>query len=175
MYPCDNGNKKVTAFPPRDIVYKQDNQLFGLRDKPITKQDALPKFEDQPKYLPRQDPLFLASLLVEGWYCMRKVRFSGGVQVCSIGALEDKRRKMTNIAPIPAYTWTLEPAVSSPKGPPMVADLLQHSWAQNRQIAKKTNEEDILLPTWHSSAAAVPNVKRIFPYSFGAQHPRTPL
>ncbi|KAL4319179.1 hypothetical protein GQ457_18G011110 [Hibiscus cannabinus] len=42
-YPCDNGNKKVTAFPPRDIVYKQDNQLFGLRDKPITQQDALSK------------------------------------------------------------------------------------------------------------------------------------
>ncbi|KAK8523058.1 hypothetical protein V6N12_073769 [Hibiscus sabdariffa] len=51
-YPCDNGNKKVTAFPPRDIVYKQDNQLFGLTDKPITQQDALPKSEDQPRYLP---------------------------------------------------------------------------------------------------------------------------
>ncbi|KAL4309229.1 hypothetical protein GQ457_01G016710 [Hibiscus cannabinus] len=35
-YPCDNGYKKVTAFPPRDIVYEQDIQLFGLRDKPIT-------------------------------------------------------------------------------------------------------------------------------------------
>ncbi|KAL4360542.1 hypothetical protein GQ457_04G018760 [Hibiscus cannabinus] len=29
-YPCDNGNKKVTAFPPRDIVYKQDKQLHDL-------------------------------------------------------------------------------------------------------------------------------------------------
>ncbi|KAL4296019.1 hypothetical protein GQ457_12G015430 [Hibiscus cannabinus] len=45
-YPCDNGNKKVTAFPPRDIVYKQDNQLSRHRDKPITHQDALPKSED---------------------------------------------------------------------------------------------------------------------------------
>ncbi|KAL4296075.1 hypothetical protein GQ457_12G015150 [Hibiscus cannabinus] len=51
-YPCDNGNKKLTAFPLRDIVYKQDNQLFGLRDKPITQQDALPKSEGPPRYLP---------------------------------------------------------------------------------------------------------------------------
>ncbi|KAK8649453.1 hypothetical protein V6N13_130182 [Hibiscus sabdariffa] len=58
-YPCDNGNKKVTAFPPRDIVYKQDNQVFGLRDKPITKQDALSKSEGPPRYLPGQDPLSL--------------------------------------------------------------------------------------------------------------------
>ncbi|KAK8976493.1 hypothetical protein V6N11_001636 [Hibiscus sabdariffa] len=55
-YPCDNGNKKVTAFPPRDIVYKQDNQLYGLRDKPIIQQDALPKSEGLPRYLPGQDP-----------------------------------------------------------------------------------------------------------------------
>ncbi|KAL4272686.1 hypothetical protein GQ457_13G018380 [Hibiscus cannabinus] len=59
-YPCDNGNKKMTAFPPRDIVYKQDNQLFGLRDKPITQQDALPKSEGRPRYLPGQDPLSLS-------------------------------------------------------------------------------------------------------------------
>ncbi|KAL4297733.1 hypothetical protein GQ457_12G014650 [Hibiscus cannabinus] len=42
-YPCDNGYKEVTAFPPRNIVYDQDIQLIGLRDKPITQQDALPK------------------------------------------------------------------------------------------------------------------------------------
>ncbi|KAL4311755.1 hypothetical protein GQ457_01G015830 [Hibiscus cannabinus] len=59
-YACDNGNKKVTAFLPRDIVYKQDNQLFGLRDKPITQQDALPKSEGPPRYLPGQDPLSLS-------------------------------------------------------------------------------------------------------------------
>ncbi|KAK8985060.1 hypothetical protein V6N11_076752 [Hibiscus sabdariffa] len=53
------GYKKVTAFPPRDIKYKQDKQLFGLRDKPITKQDALPRSEYQPRYLPGQDPLSL--------------------------------------------------------------------------------------------------------------------
>ncbi|KAK9028236.1 hypothetical protein V6N11_068046 [Hibiscus sabdariffa] len=29
-YSCDNGNKEVTAFPPRDIVYKQDKQLQDL-------------------------------------------------------------------------------------------------------------------------------------------------
>ncbi|KAL4279070.1 hypothetical protein GQ457_03G015750 [Hibiscus cannabinus] len=58
-YPCDNGNKKVTAFPSRDIVYKQDNQLFGLRDKPITQQDGLPKSEGPLRYLPGQDPLSL--------------------------------------------------------------------------------------------------------------------
>ncbi|KAL4377328.1 hypothetical protein GQ457_02G043370 [Hibiscus cannabinus] len=49
----------VTAFPSRNIVYKRDNQLFGLSDKPITQQDALAKFEDQPRYLPGQDPLSL--------------------------------------------------------------------------------------------------------------------
>ncbi|KAK8562217.1 hypothetical protein V6N12_049264 [Hibiscus sabdariffa] len=58
-YPCDNGNKKVTAIPPRDIVYKQDNQLSGLRDKSITQQDALPRSEYPPRYLPGQDPLSL--------------------------------------------------------------------------------------------------------------------
>ncbi|KAL4384810.1 hypothetical protein GQ457_15G022980 [Hibiscus cannabinus] len=59
IYPCDNDNKKVTAFPPRDILYKQDNQLFRLRDKPITQQDALSKSEGPLRYLPGQDPLSL--------------------------------------------------------------------------------------------------------------------
>ncbi|KAL4283236.1 hypothetical protein GQ457_16G020080 [Hibiscus cannabinus] len=58
-YPCDNSNKKVTAFPLRDIVYKQDNQLSGLRDKPITQQDALPRSEYPSRYLPGQDSLSL--------------------------------------------------------------------------------------------------------------------
>ncbi|KAK8557821.1 hypothetical protein V6N12_010045 [Hibiscus sabdariffa] len=57
--PRNSGYKKVIAFPPRDIKYKQDKQLFGLRDKPITKQDALPRSEYQPRYLPGQDPLSL--------------------------------------------------------------------------------------------------------------------
>ncbi|KAL4291726.1 hypothetical protein GQ457_14G020970 [Hibiscus cannabinus] len=56
-YPCDNGYKKVTDFPPRDIVYDQDIQLIGLRDKPITQQDALLKSESPPRFLLRQDPL----------------------------------------------------------------------------------------------------------------------
>ncbi|KAL4290102.1 hypothetical protein GQ457_14G017050 [Hibiscus cannabinus] len=60
--PCEEGIlvttviKKVTPFPSRDIVYKQDNQLFGLRDKPITQQDALLKSKDLSRYLPGQDP-----------------------------------------------------------------------------------------------------------------------
>ncbi|KAK9033667.1 hypothetical protein V6N11_049853 [Hibiscus sabdariffa] len=60
LTPPRNSNKKVTAFPPRDIVYKQDNQLVGLRDKPITQQDALPKSEGPPRYMPGQDPLSLS-------------------------------------------------------------------------------------------------------------------
>ncbi|KAK8713429.1 hypothetical protein V6N13_148647 [Hibiscus sabdariffa] len=50
---------EVAAFPPRDIAYKQDIQLFGLRDKPITQQDALPRSEFPLRYLPGQDPLSL--------------------------------------------------------------------------------------------------------------------
>ncbi|KAL4386037.1 hypothetical protein GQ457_09G017250 [Hibiscus cannabinus] len=56
-YPCDNGYKEVTTFPPRDIVYEQDIQLIGLKDKPITQQDAVPKFESPPRFLLRQNPL----------------------------------------------------------------------------------------------------------------------
>ncbi|KAK8557601.1 hypothetical protein V6N12_009830 [Hibiscus sabdariffa] len=33
--------------------------VIGLRDKPVTQQDALPKFEYQPRYLPGQDLLSL--------------------------------------------------------------------------------------------------------------------
>ncbi|KAL4272658.1 hypothetical protein GQ457_13G014080 [Hibiscus cannabinus] len=40
-YPFDNGYKEVTAFPPRDIVYDQD---------------ALPRSEFPPRFMPRQDP-----------------------------------------------------------------------------------------------------------------------
>ncbi|KAK8600527.1 hypothetical protein V6N12_050380 [Hibiscus sabdariffa] len=57
--PRNSGYKKVTAFSPRNIKYKQDRQLFGLRDKPITKQDALPRSVFLPRLLPRQDPLSL--------------------------------------------------------------------------------------------------------------------
>ncbi|KAL4367866.1 hypothetical protein GQ457_05G021380 [Hibiscus cannabinus] len=58
-YPCDNGYKVVTAFSPRDIVYEEDIQLIGLRDKPIRQLDALPRSEFPPRYLPGQDPLSL--------------------------------------------------------------------------------------------------------------------
>ncbi|KAL4279989.1 hypothetical protein GQ457_03G019020 [Hibiscus cannabinus] len=54
-----NGYKEVKTFPLRDILYDQDIQLIGLRDKPITHQDALPRFEFPPRYLPGQDPLSL--------------------------------------------------------------------------------------------------------------------
>ncbi|KAL4291965.1 hypothetical protein GQ457_14G012580 [Hibiscus cannabinus] len=57
-YPCDNGYKEVTAFPPRDIVYDQDIQLIGLRDKSRTQQDALPKSESPPRFLLRQRCLY---------------------------------------------------------------------------------------------------------------------
>ncbi|KAK8704754.1 hypothetical protein V6N13_048367 [Hibiscus sabdariffa] len=40
-----------------DIVNKQAKKLFGLRDKPITQQDTLRKFEELSRYLPGQDPL----------------------------------------------------------------------------------------------------------------------
>ncbi|KAK8557127.1 hypothetical protein V6N13_035231 [Hibiscus sabdariffa] len=56
-YPLDNGYKEVTVLPSRGIVYDQAKQLFGLRHKPIAQQDALPKPEFQPRFLPRQDPL----------------------------------------------------------------------------------------------------------------------
>ncbi|KAL4332885.1 hypothetical protein GQ457_07G005270 [Hibiscus cannabinus] len=55
----DRVEKSKEAFPPRDIVYDQDIQLIGLRDKPITQQDALSKSESPSRYLPGQDPLSL--------------------------------------------------------------------------------------------------------------------
>ncbi|KAL4271492.1 hypothetical protein GQ457_13G012790 [Hibiscus cannabinus] len=57
--PRNSDYKEVTAFPPRDIVYDQDIQLIGLRDKPITQQDTLSRSESPPRYLPGQDPLSL--------------------------------------------------------------------------------------------------------------------
>ncbi|KAK8691482.1 hypothetical protein V6N13_074992 [Hibiscus sabdariffa] len=51
---------EVTAQPSRVIVYKQAEQLFGLRHKPITLQDALPKSDPSRDNLPRPDPLSLA-------------------------------------------------------------------------------------------------------------------
>ncbi|KAL4318496.1 hypothetical protein GQ457_18G009490 [Hibiscus cannabinus] len=58
-YPCDNGYKEVTVLPLRDIVYDQVKQLIGLRHKPITPQDALPRSDSSRDFLPRQDPLSL--------------------------------------------------------------------------------------------------------------------
>ncbi|KAL4303036.1 hypothetical protein GQ457_10G010080 [Hibiscus cannabinus] len=56
-YPCDNGYKEVTVLPSRDIVYDQAKQLFGLRHKPITLQDALPRSDSQPRYSAKAGPV----------------------------------------------------------------------------------------------------------------------
>ncbi|KAK8972760.1 hypothetical protein V6N11_055123 [Hibiscus sabdariffa] len=58
-YPCGNGYKEVTVLPSRDIVYDQAKQLFGLRHKPITLQDALPRSDSQPRYSSKARPLSL--------------------------------------------------------------------------------------------------------------------
>ncbi|KAK9006437.1 hypothetical protein V6N11_035475 [Hibiscus sabdariffa] len=62
---------------------------------------------------------------------------------CTKGQMKEKDK----IAPVPAYMWTFESAISSHERTPIVADWLHHSWAQNRQTAEKTKEEDILMPT----------------------------
>ncbi|KAK9001769.1 hypothetical protein V6N11_024467 [Hibiscus sabdariffa] len=50
----------IRAQPSRVTVYKQAEQLFGLRHKPITLRDALPKSDPNRDNLPRSDPLSLA-------------------------------------------------------------------------------------------------------------------
>ncbi|KAL4280589.1 hypothetical protein GQ457_03G021380 [Hibiscus cannabinus] len=56
-YPCDNGYKEVTAFPPRDIVYDQDiklvNKMYDYNHLMI----GLWAYSNI--YLPGQDPLSL--------------------------------------------------------------------------------------------------------------------
>ncbi|KAL4282884.1 hypothetical protein GQ457_16G015310 [Hibiscus cannabinus] len=56
-YPCDNGYKEVTVLPSRDIVYDQVKQLIGLRHKPITLQDALPRSDSQPRFSAKTGPV----------------------------------------------------------------------------------------------------------------------
>ncbi|KAL4353402.1 hypothetical protein GQ457_06G015130 [Hibiscus cannabinus] len=56
-YPCDNGYKEVTVLPSRDIVYDQVKQLIGLRHKPITQQDALPRSDSQPRFSAKAGPI----------------------------------------------------------------------------------------------------------------------
>ncbi|KAL4379720.1 hypothetical protein GQ457_02G023740 [Hibiscus cannabinus] len=56
-YPCDNGYKEVTVLPSRDIVYDQVKQLIGLRHKPITLQDALPRSDSQPRFSAKAGPV----------------------------------------------------------------------------------------------------------------------
>ncbi|KAL4312105.1 hypothetical protein GQ457_01G019490 [Hibiscus cannabinus] len=48
---------EVTALPSRDTVYNQAKQLFGLRHKPITQQDALPNSEVPAKISARAGPV----------------------------------------------------------------------------------------------------------------------
>ncbi|KAL4272466.1 hypothetical protein GQ457_13G014220 [Hibiscus cannabinus] len=80
---------------------------------------------------------------------------------CSIGAVEDKLKKMTKDAPVPAYTWTFEPAVSSREGTPMVAETLQHSGAKNRQNSIKDKNATPTLHVNHWSQLSI-SCKRIF-------------
>ncbi|KAL4291148.1 hypothetical protein GQ457_14G012550 [Hibiscus cannabinus] len=56
-YPCDNGYKEVTVLPSRDIVYDQVKQLIGLRHKPITLQNALPRSDSQPRFSAKARPV----------------------------------------------------------------------------------------------------------------------
>ncbi|KAK9009128.1 hypothetical protein V6N11_080597 [Hibiscus sabdariffa] len=92
----------------------------------------------------------------------------------SIGALEDKLKKTTKNAPIPAYTWTFEPAVPACGWTDMVAEMLQHIGVQDRQSAEKDKAAKIFCCSHGTPAGIVPHVKGIFPYSVRAQNPRTP-
>ncbi|KAL4295235.1 hypothetical protein GQ457_12G011010 [Hibiscus cannabinus] len=62
-YPCDNGYKEVTFLPSRDIVYDQVKQLIGLRHKPITLQDALPRSDSQPRFSAKAGPVVSQCIL----------------------------------------------------------------------------------------------------------------
>ncbi|KAL4284874.1 hypothetical protein GQ457_16G018940 [Hibiscus cannabinus] len=46
------------TLPSRVTVYKQAKHLLGLRHKPVTLQDALPRSDPSQDNLPRPDPLF---------------------------------------------------------------------------------------------------------------------
>ncbi|KAL4284414.1 hypothetical protein GQ457_16G017280 [Hibiscus cannabinus] len=52
---------------------------------------------------------------------------------------KDDEHKDTG-APIPAYTWTFEPAVPACGRTFLVAEMLQHTGVQNRQSAEKTKQ-----------------------------------
>ncbi|KAL4348582.1 hypothetical protein GQ457_17G014170 [Hibiscus cannabinus] len=56
-------NALSSTLPSRVTVYKQAKQLFGLRHKPITLQDALPRSDSSRDNLPRPDPLSLQCIL----------------------------------------------------------------------------------------------------------------
>ncbi|KAL4326006.1 hypothetical protein GQ457_11G023910 [Hibiscus cannabinus] len=70
------------------------------------------------------------------------------------------------VAPVPAYTWTFEPAGSSREGTPMVAIMLQHSGAHNRQKCRKEQVEGYFAAHMAFPVEFVPHVKGIFSYSF---------
>ncbi|KAL4364161.1 hypothetical protein GQ457_04G019020 [Hibiscus cannabinus] len=67
---------------------------------------------------------------------------------------------MRKVAPIPAYTWTFEPVVSSREGTSM---------------CRKDKAAGYFAAHMAFPAGIVPHVKGIFPYSFRAQNHRTPL
>ncbi|KAL4384580.1 hypothetical protein GQ457_15G019210 [Hibiscus cannabinus] len=56
------------------------------------------------------------------------------------GVVQDNLEKTTKNAPIPAYTWTFEPAVPACGRTFLVAEMLQHTGVQNRQSAEKTKQ-----------------------------------
>ncbi|KAL4319568.1 hypothetical protein GQ457_18G013180 [Hibiscus cannabinus] len=57
-----------------------------------------------------------------------------------ISGKSDNLEKTTKDAPIPAYTWTSEPAVPACGRTFLVAEMLQHTGVQNRQSAEKTKQ-----------------------------------
>ncbi|KAK8563522.1 hypothetical protein V6N12_035668 [Hibiscus sabdariffa] len=47
------------SFSAEEYRVQTRQAVTGLRDKPVTQQDALPKSKYQPRYPPGQDPLSL--------------------------------------------------------------------------------------------------------------------
>ncbi|KAL4386655.1 hypothetical protein GQ457_09G019260 [Hibiscus cannabinus] len=56
------------------------------------------------------------------------------------GVVQDNLEKTTKDTPIPAYTWTFEPAVRACGRISLVAEMLQHTGVQNIQSAEKTKQ-----------------------------------
>ncbi|KAL4325749.1 hypothetical protein GQ457_11G024610 [Hibiscus cannabinus] len=84
---------------------------------------------------------------MEGWYCLRKVLL---VVMCRCAVTRIEKEEMLQLLrkddeqrddePIPAYTWTFEPAVLACGRTFLLAEMLQHIGVQNRQSAEKTKQ-----------------------------------